>query len=77
MSTRVLAGPAGDDLVGQAIEKAILTYRATKSAPFLLKMSCVTHRIIIKVFQLKNQEVRSMPLSGSLNRGASTNENIG
>ena len=38
----MLAAPAGDDLGGQVIEKANLSYRATKSAPFYSILQYVT-----------------------------------
>jgi len=40
---RKLAAAAGGDLGGQAIEKAILTYRTTKSAPFFPEKLIKTH----------------------------------
>jgi len=43
MRLRVLAVPAGGDLGGQLIEKAILPYRTTESAPFHLLLQYVTH----------------------------------
>ena len=47
---RMLAVPAGGDLGGQVMEKAILTYRSTESAPIHSRMQYVTHRDLLKVF---------------------------
>ena len=47
MRLRIVAAPAGGDLGCLAIEKAILTYRTTKSAPFFLERLRKTHMGII------------------------------
>jgi len=40
---KMLTAPVGGDLGGQVIEKAILPYRTTESAPFHSELQYVTH----------------------------------